>query len=92
MLTLHKTDEAIQIAELYNSESDTSPKPVFWHPKKDATLKLGIDDVDPYLSSDNFRDYYRLSRSEAKVITAAIKKAVTCRSTQRANCRTSSSR
>ena len=74
MLTLHKTDETIQIAELYNSESDTSPKPVYWHPKRDATLKLGIDDVDPYLNSERFRDYYRLSRSEAKVIVAAIRK------------------
>lgn len=74
MLTLHKSDEGIQIAELYDNQSDDTPKPVYWHPKKDATLKLGIDDVEPYLSSEKFRDYYRLSRNEARVITAAIKK------------------
>ena len=47
MLTLHKTDESIHIADLYESESDQSPQPIYWYPRKKKELRLGVDDVEP---------------------------------------------
>ena len=60
MLTLHKTDESIHIADLYESESDQSPQPIYWYPRKKKELRLGVDDVEPYLRSEEFMNYYQL--------------------------------
>ena len=74
MLTLHKTEESIHIADLYDNEKDKNPKPIFWYPKKNKDLKLGLDDVEPYLKSTEFRNYYRLHPNTAKVIADALLK------------------
>ena len=42
MLTLKKNDETIEIAKLYNSESDKNPQPVYWYPKKTKELRMGV--------------------------------------------------
>ena len=74
MLTLHKTQEGTEIATLYNSENDKKGVPIYWHPKKEEKYKLGVDDSENYLTSENFRDYYKLSVLEAKAIAEALKR------------------
>ena len=74
MLTLHKTPESTEIARLYDSDRDRVGKPVYWHPKKTEKWKLGVDDVDEYLGSESFRDYYKLSKAEASAISDALKR------------------
>ena len=74
MLTLHKTPETIEIAQLYDNDNDKSPKPVFWYPKKDEQYKMGVDDVVNFLKSEKFRDYYKLSLLEATAIGEALQK------------------
>ena len=74
MLTLHKTPESTEIARLYDSDRDRQGKPVYWHPKKTEKWKLGVDDVDEYLGSESFRDYYKLSKAEASAIADALKR------------------
>ena len=74
MLTLHKTEEGTEIARLYNGEKDRKPQPVYWHPKKEERYKMGVEDVRPYLSSEKFRDYYKLSVIEAQAIARALQK------------------
>ena len=75
MLTLHKTDEAIEIARLYNSENDRNPEPVYWHPRKEERFKMGVRDVKTFLTSEKFRDYYKLSVLEAQSIASALQKS-----------------
>ena len=72
MLTMHKTKESVEIARLYNSEKDRKPQPVYWHPRKEEKLKMGVDDVKNYLTSEKFRDYYKLSLLEAQAIANAL--------------------
>ena len=74
MLTLHKTPESTEIARLYDSDRDRDGKPVYWHPKKTEKWKMGVDDVDDYLGSESFRDYYKLSKLEASAIADALKR------------------
>ena len=74
MITLHKTDEGIHIADLYDNESDTSPERIYWYPRKKKELRLGIEDVEPYLSSEEFRNYYQLHPTTAKIIADALLK------------------
>ena len=74
MLTLHKTPDTIEIAQLYDNDNDKSPKPVFWYPKKDEQYKMGVDDVANFLKSEKFRDYYKLSLLEARSIGEALQK------------------
>ena len=74
MLTLKKTADGIEIAKLYNSDNDKNPQPVFWYPKKDPSIKMGIDDVSNYIGSTDFRDYYKLSLLEARAISDALKR------------------
>ena len=74
MITLHKTDEGIHIADLYENESDDKGEPIYWYPRKKKELRMGLDDVEPYLKSEEFRNYYRLHPSTAKVITSALLK------------------
>ena len=74
MLTLQKTPEGTEIAKLYNSENDKNPQPVYWNPKKEPKLKMGIDDVSNYTGSTEFRDYYKLSVLEARAISDALKR------------------
>ena len=61
MLTLHETNEGIEIARLYNSENDRNPQAVYWHPRKEEKYKMGVSDVKSFLNSEKFRDYYKLS-------------------------------
>ena len=74
MITLHKTDEGIHIADLYDNKSDTSPERIYWHPRKKKELRLGIEDVEPYLNSEEFRNYYQLHPTTAKIIGDALLK------------------
>lgn len=74
MLTLHKNSETIHIADLFDSAKDKNPQPIFWHPKKNKDLKLGVDDVEPYLKSAEFRNYYHLHPNAAKLIADALLK------------------
>ena len=74
MITLHKTDDSIHIADLYDNESDTKGEPIYWYPRKKKELRLGLDDVEPYLKSEEFRNYYRLHPNTAKLITSALLK------------------
>ena len=74
MITLHKTDESIHIADLYDNDSDTKGEPIYWYPRKKKELRLGLDDVEPYLKSEEFRNYYRLHPNTAKLITSALLK------------------
>ena len=72
MLTLHKTPESVEIARLYENDRDKNGKPVYFHPKKDEKYKLGVDDIGKYLTSEEFRDYYKLSKLEAQAISQAL--------------------
>ena len=72
MLTLHKTDESIEIARLYSGEKDRKPQPVFWHPRREEKYKMGVDDVKSFLTSEKFRDYYKLSVVESQAIAEAL--------------------
>ena len=72
MLTLHKKPEATEIATLYENEKDKVGQPVYWYPRKDATLKLGVDDVESYLKSSEFRDEYKLSVKAAQDVSQAL--------------------
>ena len=74
MLTLHKTEESIHIADLYDNTKDKNPQPIFWFPKKNKELKLGLEDVEPYLKSPEFRNYYRLHPNTAKIIAESLLK------------------
>ena len=74
MLTMHNKPECVEIATLYENEQDKKGKPIYWYPKKDALLKLGVDDVESYLKSPEFRDEYRLSKSAAAAISTALLK------------------
>lgn len=74
MLTLKKTDSGIEIAKLYDSDNDRNPQSVYWHPKKDPTIKMGIEDVSDYVGSEDFRDYYKLSVLDAQTISEALKR------------------
>ena len=74
MITLHKTEESIHIADLYESVSDGTPQAIYWHPRKKKELRLGVEDVEPYLSSEEFRDYYQLHPTTAKLIGDALLK------------------
>ena len=74
MLTLHKTSESTEIARLYESERDKHGTPLYWHPKKEEKYKLGVEDIDNYLTSEEFRDYYRLSLADASAIAEALKR------------------
>ena len=72
MLTLHAKNEATEIATLYESDKDKEGSKVYWYPRKDATLKLGVDDVESYLKSTEFRDEYKLSVAAAQEISQAL--------------------
>ena len=74
MLTLHEKPDAIEVATLYESEADKKGTPVFWFPRKDATLKLGVDDVENYFKTPEFRDEYKLSVAAARDIAEALLK------------------
>ena len=74
MITLHKTDEGIHIADLYENESDESPQAIYWHPRKKKEIRLGLEDVEPYLESEEFRNYYQLHPSVARIISKALLK------------------
>ena len=74
MITLHKTEEGIHIADLYENESDQSSQAIYWYPRKKKDLRLGLEDVEPYLESEEFRNYYRLHPSVAKIIAKALLK------------------
>ena len=74
MITLKKTEDGIEIAKLYESDNDRNPTPVYWYPKKDLKLKMGVDDVSDYIGSTDFRDYYKLSVLEAQAIAEALKR------------------
>jgi len=72
MLTLHETNEGIEIARLYNSENDRNPQAVYWHPRKEEKYKMGVSDVKSFLKSEKFRDFYKLSVVEAQEIGKAL--------------------
>ena len=74
MLTLHKTPETIEVAQLYDNDKDKNAKPVYWYPKKEEQYKMGVDDVANFLKSEKFRDYYKLSLLEATAIGEALQK------------------
>ena len=72
MLTMHNKPECVEIATLYENEQDKKGTPIYWYPKKDPLLKLGVDDVESYLKSPEFRDEYRLSKAAAAAISTAL--------------------
>ena len=72
MLTLHEKPDCVEIATLYDDDKDKQGKPVFWYPRKDATLKLGVDDVEAYFKTPEFRDEYKLSVKAAETISRAL--------------------
>ena len=74
MLTLQKTSETIEVAKLYESEKDKKGQPIYWHPRKDVKLRMGIDDVSDYVGSEQFRDTYRLSVLDSQKIAEALKR------------------
>ena len=74
MLTLKKTPESTEICRLYQNERDKDGTPVYWHPRKDKQYKMGVKDVDEFLGSENFRDYYHLSMKDSNAIADALKR------------------
>ena len=74
MLTLKKVDETTEVVKLYDSENDKHPVPVYWYPKRDPQLKMGVDDVSNYIGSEDFRDYYKLSVLGSQAIAEALKR------------------
>ena len=66
MLSLEKGPGAVEIAKLYNGDpGDHNPKmegkPLFWLPRRDKKFRLGVEDAESYLKSEDFRIRYRLS-------------------------------
>ena len=74
MLTLQKTAETIEIAKLYENDRDKKGQPIYWHPRKEVKLRMGIDDVSDYIGSEQFRDTYRLSVLDSQKIAEALKR------------------
>ena len=67
MLSLDKGPGAIEIAKLYEGKmSEHKPKlegkPLYWLPKRDKQYRMGVEDAESYLKSDEFRVRYKLSR------------------------------
>lgn len=67
MLSLDKGPGAIEIAKLYEGKvADHKPKlegkPLYWLPKRDKQYRMGVEDAESYLKSDEFRVRYKLSR------------------------------
>ena len=73
MISLNKGPHAIEIAKLYEGDpTEHDPKmegkSLYWLPKRDKKYRLEIDDAESYLSSDEFRIHYKLSREHQNML------------------------
>ena len=47
---------------------------MYWHPRKEEKYKMGVADVKSFLTSEKFRDYYKLSVLESQAIAEALQR------------------
>jgi len=69
MLSLDKGPGAVEIAKLYEGNPDEHKpklegKSLYWLPRRNKKFRMGVEDTESFLKSDEFRIRYRISREQ----------------------------